>query len=49
MGWVRLGRDFSVFGGLVWVNYSKSTKKFERISLMHEFTAEHHGGFVLAF
>jgi len=24
--WVGLGRDFSVFGGLGWVNYSKSTK-----------------------
>jgi len=31
MGWVDplvgLGRDFSVFGGLGWVYYSKSTKK----------------------
>jgi len=25
--WVGLGRDFSVFGGLGWVHYSKSTKK----------------------
>jgi len=24
--WVGLGRDFSVFGGLGWVHYSKSTK-----------------------
>ena len=23
--WVGLGRDFSVFGGLGWVHYSKST------------------------
>ena len=26
LGWVRLGWDFSVFGGLGWVHYSKSTK-----------------------
>jgi len=26
LGWVGLGRDFSVFGGLGWVHYSKSTK-----------------------
>jgi len=26
LGWVELGRDFSVFGGLGWVHYSKSTK-----------------------
>ena len=35
MGWVTLGRDFSVFGGLGWVLYSKSTKTLERIMLMH--------------
>jgi len=36
MGWVGLDRDFSVFGGLDWVHYSKSTKKSERINmLMH--------------
>ena len=34
-GWVGLGRDLSVFGGLCWVHYSKSTKKIERIMLMH--------------
>jgi len=33
--WVGLGRDFSIFGGLGWVHYSKSTKKFERTTLMH--------------
>jgi len=27
--WVGLGRDFSVFGGLGWVNYSKSTKNLK--------------------
>ena len=26
LGWVGLGRDFSVFRGLGWVHYSKSTK-----------------------
>jgi len=26
LGWVGLGRDFSVFGGLGWVQCSKSTK-----------------------
>jgi len=27
LGWVGLGRDFSVFGGLGWVHCSKSIKK----------------------
>jgi len=27
--WVGLGRDFSVIGGLGWVNYSKSTKNLK--------------------
>jgi len=26
LDWVELGRDFSLFGGLGWVHYSKSTK-----------------------
>ena len=29
LGWVRLGRDFSVFGGLGWVHYRKSTKNLK--------------------
>jgi len=29
LGLVGLGRDFSVFGGLGWVNYSKSTKNLK--------------------
>ena len=33
LDWV--GSRFSVFGGLGWVHYSKSTKKFETIMLMH--------------
>jgi len=28
LGWIGLGRDFSVFGGLGWVHYSKSTKNY---------------------
>jgi len=28
LGWVGLGQDFSVFGGLGWVHYSKSTNKY---------------------
>jgi len=37
LGWVGSGwvEIFSVFGGLGWVHYSKSTKKLERIMLMH--------------
>ena len=32
----RLGRDFFLFfGGLGWVHYNKSTKKFESIMLVH--------------
>jgi len=27
--WVGLGRDFSVFGGLGWVHYRKSTKNLK--------------------
>ena len=27
--WVGLGRDISVFGGLGWVHYSKSTKNLK--------------------
>jgi len=30
MVWVGLGRDFSVFRGLGWVHYSRSTKNFEK-------------------
>jgi len=29
LGWFGLGRDFSVFDGLGWVNYSKSTKNLK--------------------
>jgi len=29
LGWVGLGRDFSVFGGLGWVHYRKSTKNLK--------------------
>ena len=29
LGWVGLGRDFSVFSGLGWVHYSKSTKNLK--------------------
>jgi len=35
MGWVGLGRDFSVLGGLRWVHYSKSTKNLERVMLAY--------------
>jgi len=36
LGWVGLGRDFSVFGGLGWVvSTTAQVLKFERISLMH--------------
>jgi len=31
LGWVGLGRDFSVFGGLGWVHFSKSTKNLKRL------------------
>jgi len=27
--WVGVGRDFSVFGGLGWVHYTKSTKNLK--------------------
>jgi len=50
LGWVRLGW-VEIFQFLVgWVG-STTTKvlKIERITLMLEFTAEHHEGFVLAF
>jgi len=30
-GWVGLGQDFSVFGGLGWVHYSKSTKNLKEL------------------
>jgi len=30
--WVGLGRDFSVFGGLGWVHYSKSTKNLDYVN-----------------
>jgi len=29
LGWVGLGRDFSVFGGLGWVHFSKSSKELK--------------------
>ena len=29
LGWVGLGRDFSVFGGMGWVHYSKSTRNLK--------------------
>ena len=29
LGWVGLGQDFSFFGGLGWVHYSKSTKNLK--------------------
>jgi len=29
LGWVGLGRDFSVFGGLGWAHYRKSTKNLK--------------------
>jgi len=36
LGWVGLGRDFSVFGGLGWVGSTTAkVQKFERIILMH--------------
>ena len=36
LGWVGLGRDFSVFGGLCWVGSTVAkVLKFERITLMH--------------
>jgi len=37
LGWVGLGRDFSVFGGLVWVESirAKVLNFFERIMSIH--------------
>jgi len=36
LGWVGLGRDFSVFGRLGWVGpTTEKVLKFERIMLMH--------------
>jgi len=35
LGWVRLGRDFSVFGGFGWVGSTTAkVQKIERIILM---------------